>query len=199
MSRVNPDDLPASMVVLGLLIEQPNQTVRHFGQAIDRRFSCARFSRANAQSVLERFAEHGKAERSHKGRSKAYDRYVALEPGVNEFREWMYDIPKDGPAPSLREAMYGRIELCQTKDLPRLKQLAEEEAEASNLLYQDATRRLGRHERSQIPRTEYLKRARAVLLRVDPMHWCTRTKRYELIAEALGEIIEDMRQDGVKV
>lgn len=199
MSSVNPDDLPANMVVLGLLIEQPDRPVRHLSQVLDERFGCARFHRANVQNALERFAKKGMAERSHEGRSRSYDRYVPLERGLSEFRAWMYDIPKEGPAPALREATYGRIELCQREDLPRLKQLAEEEAEASNLLYQDATRQLGRHERSQIPRTEYLKRARAVLLRVDPMHWRTRTKRYELIAEALGEIIDDMRQDGVNV
>jgi predicted transcriptional regulator len=198
MSRVNPDELPASMVVLGLLIEQPDQTVRHFGQCIDQRFTSARFSRATAQTALERFTERGWVDRSHEGRSRSYDRYVPLKPGKSAFREWMYDIPKDGPAPALREAMYGRIELCQLKDLPRLKQLAEEEAEASSLLYENATKRLGRHRRSQISRTDYLKRARAILLHVDPMHWATRNKRYELIAEALGEIIEDMRKDGVK-
>jgi hypothetical protein len=199
MSRVNPDELPARMVMLGLLIEQPDQTVKYFGQCIDKRFASARFSKATAHTALERFAERGWADRSHEGRSRAYDRYVPLEPGKSAFHDWMYDIPQDGPAPALREAMYGRIELCQLKDLPRLKQLAEEEAEASTLLYENATKRLGRHQRSQIPRTDYLKRARAILLHVDPMHWSTRTKRYELIADALAEIIEDMRKDGVKL
>lgn len=186
------------MVVLGLLIEQPDQTVRHFGQSIDQRFARARFSRATAQTTLERFAQRGWADRSHEGRTRSYDRYVPLKPGESAFRDWMYDIPRDGPAPALREAMYGRLELCQLKDLPRLRQQAEEEAEASTLLYENATKRLGRHQRSRIPRTEYLKRARSILLRVDPMHWANRTQRYELIAEALAEIIEDMHRDGVQ-
>jgi DNA-binding PadR family transcriptional regulator len=197
MARVNPDDLPAVMVVLGLVIEQPDQTVKHIGQCIDKRFSNAHFSRATAQTTLERYAKSGWVSRSHEGRRRSEDRYRILKPGARAFRDWMYDIPQDGPEPALREAMCGRIELCQLEDLPRLRQQAEEEVDACQLLYERATMRLNRHERSAIGRTAYLERARAILLHVDPMHWAARRKRYQQIADALSEIIDDMGGDGV--
>jgi hypothetical protein len=69
MSRVNPNELAGSMATLGLVIEQPDKTVRHIGRELDRRFTRSRFSRATAQTALERFLgpKHRWVKRCHEG------------------------------------------------------------------------------------------------------------------------------------
>ena len=57
MSRVNPDKLPGSMVVLGLVIERPEAMVKEVGQHVSKRFKRARFAPNTAHSALPRLAE----------------------------------------------------------------------------------------------------------------------------------------------
>src|SRR6202035_3792591 len=79
MSRVNPAELPGSMAVLGLVIEQPNDTVSHIGHCLGQRFTRARFARSTAHSSLPRLAYSGRVRRTHleRGNDRSLDRYEA--------------------------------------------------------------------------------------------------------------------------
>ena len=142
MSRVNPADLPGNMAVLGIVIEQPNDTVSHIGRCLGQRFSRARFARSTAHSSLPRLADRGRVRRTHleRGNDRSLDRYEATTHGIEAFRTWMFEMPSARPA--LREAMYGRIELCRLEDLARLIEMVRKEEAVSDDLYREAALRL---------------------------------------------------------
>lgn len=107
MSRANPAELPGSMTILGLVIEQPNETVSHIGQCLGQRLSRVRFARSTAHSSLLRLAHSGRVPRTHleRGNDRWLDRYEATPVGVEAFRAGMFELPSAMPA--LRDAMYG--------------------------------------------------------------------------------------------
>jgi hypothetical protein len=193
MSRVNPAELPGSMAVLGIVIEQPNDTVTHVGQCLDRRFARARFARSTAHSTLPRLAHAKRVHRTHQaaGTDRSKDRYEATAHGIEVFRTWMFELPSAMPA--LRDAMYGRIELCRLEELPRLIEMARQEEAISADLYAEAAMRLRQHTaaRNKDP-ADHARQVREVLLYADPMHWASRSERYKVIADRLEEIAHDI-------
>lgn len=188
MSRVNSAELPGSMAVLGIVIERPGATVSQIGQCLGRRFHRARFARSTAHSALPRLAHSGRVRRTHvaAGSDRSLDRYEATGRGLEAFRAWMFETPSATPA--LREAMYGRIELCRPQDLPRLIEMVRREEAVSDDLYRQATWRLRQHRHEQADPQDYTRKIREVLLYADPMHWSARSERYAVIAERLEEI-----------
>jgi hypothetical protein len=197
MSRVNPAELPGSMAVLGIVIEQPNDTVKHIGQCLGRRFTRARFARSTAHSTLPRLAHAKRVHRTYQapGTDRSKDRYEATADGVDVFRTWMFELPTTTPA--LRDAMYGRIELCRLEDLPRLIGMARQEEAISADLYAEAAMRLRQHiaARNKEP-ADYERQVREVLLYADPMHWASRSERYKVIADRLEEIAQEIPDAG---
>jgi hypothetical protein len=192
MSRVNPAELPGSMAVLGLVIEQPNDTVSHIGHCLGQRFTRARFARSTAHSSLPRLAHSGRVRRTHleRGNDRSLDRYEATTEGLEAFHKWMFELPSATPA--LREAMYGRIEFCRPEDLPRLIRMVRKEEAVSDDMYREAAWRLRRQRLKQADATDYARKIREVLLYADPLHWSARAERYALIAERLEEIAKEI-------
>jgi hypothetical protein len=208
VSRVNPDELPGSMVVLGLVIEQPEATVKEVGQQVRKRFRRAHFADSMAHGAIPRLAERRRdktpcVERTRKGPGKSQDRYRATAHGVKVFRAWMYNLQDDGEPsisqPSLREAMLGRIELAQLRDLPRLIQMARIEAKVSADMYAAASLRLRSHLGSRADPLDFERKIREVLLYVDPSHWSVRSERYREIANRLEDIQQEAEAAGVEV
>jgi hypothetical protein len=199
MSRVNPAELPGSMAVLGIVIEQPDDTVSHVGQCLGERFSRARFARSTAHSALPRLARNGRVRRTHlaPGTDRSLDRYEATSKGVEAFRAWMFESPSARPA--LREAMYGRIELCRPEDLPRLIELVRKEEAVSDDLYRQALWRLRQQRLKKAAVGDYRRKIREVLLYADPMHWSARSERYGVIAERLEEIASEIAERQAEV
>ncbi len=191
MSRVTPAELPGSMAVLGIVIEQPNDTVSHIGHCLGQRFTRSRFARSTAHSSLPRLAHSGRVRRTHleRGNDRSLDRYEATAEGIDAFRAWMFELPSAKPA--LREAMYGRIELCRPEDLPRLIAMVRREEAVSDDLYREAALRLRRQRLKNPDASDYARRIREVLLYADPMHWSSRSERYAVIAERLEEIARE--------
>jgi hypothetical protein len=207
MSRVNPDELSGSMVVLGLVIERPDATVKEVGQQVRERFVRSRFSGSTAHGALPRLAERrrGKTpyvEQTYKGPTKSRDRYRATTHGLKVFRAWMYDLQDDEKPsigqPALREAMLGRIELAQVRDLPRLIQMARMEAKVSADLFAAAALKVRDHLGSRGDPLDFERKIREVLLYVDPMHWSERSERYREIANRLEDIKNEAQAAGVE-
>jgi hypothetical protein len=114
----------------------------------------------------------------------------------------MYDLQDDGATignPSLREAMMGRIELAQVKDLPRMIQMARIEAKASTDLYADATVKLRELLDERAAPLDFERKIREVLLYVDPAHWSARAARYREIRHRLEDIKEEAEAAGVEI
>jgi hypothetical protein len=193
MARLTADELPGSMVVLGLVIENPNDTVSSIGERLDHRFQRARFSRSIAHTALPRLAEARRVRCTYRAPrdERSQDRYEATRKGFAAFRAWMYDLASEeslGARPALREATYGRVELCRLGDLPRLIEIARKEQKVSADLYQMATMRLRVHFRERGDPVDYERKVREVLLYLDPMHWAARAERYKVMADRLEEI-----------
>ncbi len=194
------------MVTLGLVIEMPDQTVKHIGSQLSSRFSRSHFSRSTGHNAITRLHEQGRIRCTHTapGPERSADRYVATELGEQVFHDWMYDLPSrdsSGPDPALREAMYGRIELCKAEDIPRLLELAREEVAVSTALYNEACKRLREQEeatrrlRELRPQSKKrpTERVREILMIVEPLHWSHRAERYELILKELEQILAEIQ------
>jgi len=180
------------MAVLGIVIEQPNDTVSHIGHCLGQRFTRARFARSTAHSSLPRLAHSGRVRRTHLegGNDRSLDRYEATREGLDAFDKWMFELPSATPA--LREAMYGRIEFCRPEDLPRLIKMVRQEEAISDDMYKEAAWRLRQQRLKKTGPTDYARSIREVLLYADPLHWSSRAERYALIAERLEEITKEI-------
>jgi len=183
------------MAVLGLVIEQPNQTVTHIAQCLDRRFARSRFSPSTAHNALPQMAE-AKRKRVHRtyespGEARSEDRYEATYFGIEEFETWMFEMPNTTPA--WRDAMDGRIALCRPEQLPRLIKMARREEAIADDQYQHASLRLRNFgTRKREPR-DFAREIREVLLYIDPKRWSDRSESYKEIAKRLEEIQREIK------
>jgi hypothetical protein len=125
------------------------------------------------------------------------DRYRLTHIGLNEYSGWMYREPIGIPA--LREALYGRIELCRLEDLPELIRIAREERDIADSLfsrakddlrqYLDRTRR--RPRRGPLSREDFLRKVRGVLMHRTPEYWSARSVHHDDIAHSLEDIARE--------
>ena len=129
------------------------------------------------------------------------DRYRLTRAGINEFNGWMYQRPIGTPA--LREALYGRIEVCRLEDLPELIRIAREEREIASSLYSHAKANLTLHlarnrrhpARGDPGPEDFLREVRGVLVQVTPEYWSWRSMHFDEIARLLEGIAERARID----
>jgi hypothetical protein len=204
MSKMNPTDLPASMVVLGLLIGKPGQTIAEVAHSLNERFPGSRFNPATAHSTLPQMTRGGR----HRPRvrcvyrapgqgERAQDRYVPTREGVRVYRAWMHMVPSESGPPALREALYGRIELCRLEDLPELIRIANEEALIARDMYSQTSVKLKLHlederekdtDGDELTDRDYLRMVREVLLYITPEHWAARHALMEEICGRLQKI-----------
>jgi hypothetical protein len=205
MSKPNPAELPGSMVVLGLLIERPGQTVAEVARSLDERFPASRFDPATAHNALPQMARSGRdlpprttCIHQAPGRGqKSQDRYDPTHEGVRVYSAWMHAVPSKSGPPALREALYGRIELCRLEDLPALIRMAREEELIAKDMYSGASVTLKQHvederekdtDGAQLTDEECLQMAREVLLYIIPEHWSARHHLMEEIRRHLEPI-----------
>jgi hypothetical protein len=190
MSKTNPAELPGSMVVLGLLIERPGQSVAEVAQSLETRFSYSRFDPATAHAALPQMARGGRwpprvrcIHRTPSRGPRAQDRYVPTDDGVKVYRAWMHAVPSESGPPALREALYGRIELSTLAELPELIRIAREEAVIARDMYSQASLVFKQHREDErenessgdeLTDVDYLRMVREVLLHVTPEYWGAR-------------------------
>jgi hypothetical protein len=141
-------------------------------------------------------AKHKRVRRTYEapGEDRSEDRYEATDEGMEVFESWMFQMPTATPA--LREAMYGRIELCRLEHVPRLIRMARQEEAISDDQYLQASRMLSRYRpRKRNPR-DIEREVREVLLYADPTHWAARSERYKDIAKRLEELYRELKEPG---
>jgi hypothetical protein len=188
------------MAISGLLKEKPNQTVAEVAERLAERFPSARFHRTTARNVLPQMARAANSRPSVRctyqapGTNRKLDRYELTRAGEDAFNAWMRAIPSGGP-PTLREALYGRIELCKLEDLPALIRIAREEALIARDLYSEASTKLKQLREDEDERSTgeetgemYLREVRDVLLLVSPKHWAARHAEMEEVRRYLEAI-----------
>lgn len=203
MSKLSPADLPGSIAILGLLIEIPDQTVAEVADGLKTRFASCRFDPSMASNTLRQMAREGgrisprvRCTYEAPGRSRMQDRYSLTPAGIDEFNGWMYRKPIGTPA--LREALYGRIELCRLEDLPELIRIAREERDIASSLFSDAKNELApklelnrlRRPRGKLRPEDHLREVRGVLMHRTPEYWSFRHLHCDGIVCDLEEIAE---------
>jgi hypothetical protein len=196
MSGMNPTKLPATMAVLGVVIEQPEQTVAQIARTVSVRFTRSGIGGSAPYQALRQMAK-GRSPRVRctyeaAAEQRTMDRYAATERGIAVFRSWMLAPPA---VPAIREAMYGRIELARLEHLPGLIRVAREEELIAIDLYEtasDQVRRMRRKDRLR-PKTaaEFERAIHQILVLVDPLWWSSRAAVFVSIREQLEEIAEE--------
>ena len=190
------------MAILGLLIETPDMTVAEVAEGLKTRFATCRFDPSTARHTLRQMARDGPSRprvtctHTAPGRSRMQDRYRLTRAGIREFNGWMHQKPVGTPA--LREALYGRIEVCRLEDLPELIRIAREERKIASSLYSHAKAHLMLHlERTRRRPTHgepgpegFLREVRGVLVQVTPEYWSARSMHFNEIARQLEDIAE---------
>jgi hypothetical protein len=207
MPKPNPSDLSGAMVISGLLKEKPNQTVAEVAEGLAGRFPSARFHRTTARNVLPVMERSALSRPSARctyrapGVKRNQDRYELTRAGEDAFNSWMRAIPSGSP-PTLREALYGRIELCTLADLPALIRIAREEALIARDLYSTASTKLKQLREDEDERgtgeagdEAQLRDVREVLLYLSPKHWGSRFDEMEEARRLLEAIA---RKAGIK-
>lgn len=200
MARPHPDDLPANMALLGLVIERPNQTVAWYAQALAERFPRAAFSRSTAYNRLPPMAE-GKEPRlrcTHEAgkADRSMSRYEAIPPGLEAFGWWMFRPPT--AVPVVRQALFGRIELTRLEDLPQLVRVVREEEAIAISLYAEANEDLRKHKVKQAggrsarkTRAAFEREIRDTWFYVGPLHWSSRATLCQVVLDRIEEIAQE--------
>jgi len=118
------------------------------------------------------------------------DRYELTRAGEVSYKAWLYAVPSG--MPTLREALYGRIELCELEDVPELIRIAREEELIARDLYSSASTKLKQrredHEEQTVDEHGYLRNLREVLLYVTPSYWAWRHEHFREIRKQLEKI-----------
>jgi hypothetical protein len=208
MPKRTRTELPATMAIAGLLKEKPNQTVAEVREGLAERFPSAGWHRTTARTVLPQMAHGGhgrpRVRRTYEaphGQSEL-DRYELTRAGEDVFRAWMYAVPSG--TPTLREALFGRIELCQLEDVPELIRIAREEELIARDLYSAASVKLKQRREDHDERRgasdlddaqQQLQSLREVLLYVTPSWWGKRHEFFKEVRHQLEKIAEDAGLD----
>jgi hypothetical protein len=87
MPPTRTDSLPASMAILGLLVEQPD-TAAGLGLRLTEVFPRARWSRNVVHNNTPSLVKQGLV-LSTKGPEPAFDRFEVTKRGMARFREWV--------------------------------------------------------------------------------------------------------------
>lgn len=198
MAKTYEGDLPAGMVVLGLVIERPGETVSTIAQMLAQRFSYAGFADSSAYNTLPRYAKRGLVElvEGSATQQSATDRYAVTEAGSATFREWLRAVTA-GP-PVMRDALHGRMEFCRAGDLPFLIQRFRFERTHCTKLLMEAGVRLRSFERRNRDRMDVVAKVRAALLHDQALAWGQRVKRLERLVTYLETVGANSGQGGME-
>ncbi len=132
-------DLTASMVILGLLIRQPDTTSRVRAR-LAREFPHGRWSRSVGYGDMRSLANQGLIRKVQAGERCSEDLYEATSEGRVAFKAWLSDAAK--APPSVRDAMLLWLEHSDPSEAPEILQVVREVEDAARLDFEAAQIRL---------------------------------------------------------
>jgi DNA-binding PadR family transcriptional regulator len=188
MSRTYEGALPASMAILGLVIERPDETVSKIASLFSERFHYARFSPSTVYNTLPRLAKDGRAQRTYVAEPKpsAEDRYEATERGVDAFREWVRDFAMK-PTP-MRDAFYCRAEFAELGDFPLMGESLERDLRRCREEFVTTRAVLQSLEVTAFDLGDLRTELRLTLVHDQNLYWGFQMKRIERLRRRLMEI-----------
>jgi DNA-binding PadR family transcriptional regulator len=187
MSTFSSGDLTPRMMVLGLVVQQPD-SVAGVARRLADQFASARFPKTSAHNNLPSLAAKGYVRLLETGAKSSLDRYESTAKGVELFREWLCrtELP-----PAIRDALQCKLEFLEREDLAALIQLVGEEEQAYTAAFDIAHTRVRREQRSRLARErprDWRVRLRGVQNKDEAMLWSLMSKRLEHLREDLEEL-----------
>lgn len=191
MSTFSSGDLTPRMMVLGLVVQQPD-SVAGVARRLTDQFASARFPKTSAHNNLPSLAAKGYVRLLETGERSSLDRYEATAEGVGLFREWLHhtELP-----PAIRDALQCKLEFLEREDLAALIQLVGEEEQAYTAAFDIAHTRVRREQRSRLARgrpVDWRVRLRGVQNKDQAMLWSLMSKRLEHLREDLEELLGEI-------
>jgi DNA-binding PadR family transcriptional regulator len=191
MSTFSSGDLTPRMMVLGLVVQQPD-SVAGIARRLADQFASARFPKTSAHNNLPSLAAKGYVRLMAPGDKASLDRYEATAKGVELLREWLHrtELP-----PAIRDALQCKLEFLEREDLAALIQLVGEEEQAYTAAFDIAHTRVRREQRARLARggpRDWRVRLRGVQNKDEAMLWSLMAKRLEHLREDLEELLGEI-------
>ncbi len=193
MSALSSGDLTPRMIVLGLVVQQPD-TVAGVDRRLADQFAFARFTRGSAHKNLPSLARKGYVRLlEHDPRGEAsLDRYVATHDGVAHFRGWLRrrELPL-----AVRDALQCKMEFLEPDDLLALIATVREEAHAyASACDRAHSRLLGeqRLRRALSDPPDWRARLRGIQSKDEATLWALMSQRLERVAGELEALLGEM-------
>lgn len=191
MSTFSSGDLTPRMMVLGLVVQQPD-TVAGVARRLADQFASARFPKASAHNNLPSLAKKGYVRLVAAGERSSLNRYEATAEGIELLHGWLRrtELPL-----AIRDVLQCKLELMQREDLAALVQIIREEEDAYISVHDIAHSRLLREQRSRRARGgrgDWQTRLRAVQTKDEANLWGLMSQRLERLREELEKLLDEI-------
>jgi DNA-binding PadR family transcriptional regulator len=196
MSTFSSGDLTPRMMVLGLVVQQPDSAAGVARRLADE-FAAAQFPKTSAHNNLPSLAEDGYVHVVEPGRKRSLDRYEATVEGIAHHRRWLRSW---APSPTIRDDLQGKLHFLRLDELAPVLQIAREYEQACRSAYHVAQARV-------VEEQEFRRRAKAdpfdgharlemIWSKDEANMWSLHARRLALLRESLEELAVEMSADG---
>ena len=201
MPTFSSGDLTPRMMVLGLVIQQPD-TVAGVGRRLADQFASARFPRSSAHNNLPSLAAKGYVRLVAKGPpdEPSLDRYEATPAGVELLRGWLRRVELP---PAIRDGLQCKLEFLERRDLATLIQIVRGEEDAYTSACDTARARVLQEQRLRRARgkpRDWRLRLRGIQSKDEANLWGLMSGRLKGLREELEELLAEsaggVRGDG---
>jgi DNA-binding PadR family transcriptional regulator len=190
MPALSANDLTPQMLVLGLVIQQPD-TVAGIGRRLADEFASARFSRSSAYKNLPPLADQGYVRLVEEGESRSLNVYEATTKGVKYFQKWLGSTRLP---PMIRDVLHVKLKFLAQEDIVELLEVVREEEHAYTKACEIAQTRVlqeQRWRRRKRAQWDWCARLRHIQRKDEVNLWSLMSLRLERLREDLEELLEE--------
>jgi DNA-binding PadR family transcriptional regulator len=195
MSMLSSGDLSPRMMVLGLVVQQPD-SVAGVARRLADQFASARFPKTSAHTNLPSLADKGYVRLLAAGKKPSLNRYEATSKGTAQFHRWLLGSTRP---PIVRDAVQCKLEFLQREDLTALIQLVHGEEEACRHACNNAHGRVVGEQSSRRARgtpLDWQVRLRGIQSKDEAALWGMMSQRLEHLREELEELEQETSAHG---
>jgi DNA-binding PadR family transcriptional regulator len=196
MSALSSGDLTPRMMVLGLVVQQPD-SVAGVARRLADQFASARFPKTSAHTNLPSLAEKGYVRLVATGKTPSLNRYEATSKGAAHLHQWLLHSARP---PTIRDAVQCKLELIEREDLAALVEIMREEEDAYTSAHDIAHSRMLREQRSRLARggqVDWHTRLRGIQTEDEATLWGLMSQRLEHLREELEELFDEISPSAV--
>jgi DNA-binding PadR family transcriptional regulator len=196
MSTFSSGDLTPRMMVLGLVVQQPD-SIAGVARRLADQFASARFPKTSAHNNLPGLARDGYVRLVEPGGRASLNRYEATVEGIAHLRLW---LRSSAPSPTIRDALQGKLQFLELDELASVLQTVREYENACRSEYRIArTRVLEEQEfrrRSKGGSLDGNAQLEAIRNQDEANMWSLHAQRLMRLREALEDLAGKMSAEG---